>query len=222
MQLRTPVNPIRYNGDATVVSCGSTNSSKMMLSNPTTLTCDGTSIPSRPSPLTTPIANWSLYACTAVDPNSATRSAALNPASTVGSQGPIRRTSSPSSLATFITARHRVPSDQDVSGPATYVIRSCPSRARCSTDRRIPRSASMSTQLASGMTRLSSTTAFCLATIRNAESVIRELAMTSLSTCPSSCSMVCRSTFGDSLVCDSISWNPASRAASYAPLMMSP
>jgi hypothetical protein len=63
----------------------------------------------------------------------------------------------------------------------------------------------MSTQLASGMTRLSSTTAFCLATIRNAESVIRELAITTPSTCPSSCSMVCRSTLGDSLVCDRIS-----------------
>jgi hypothetical protein len=57
MQLRTPVNPIRYSGDAIVVSCGSTSSSKMMLSKPTTLTCAGTSTPSRPSPFTTPIAN---------------------------------------------------------------------------------------------------------------------------------------------------------------------
>ena len=72
------------------------------------------------------------------------------------------------------------------------------------------------------MIRLSRTTGFCLAIIRRAESVIRELAMTMPSTCSSSRSMVSRSTSGDSLVCERISWWPASRAASYAPLMMSP
>jgi hypothetical protein len=64
------------------------------------------------------------------------------------------------------------------------------------------------------MIRLSSTIGFCLAIIRNAESLIRELAITMPSTCSISRSMVCRSTSGDSLVCNRTSWRPASRAAS--------
>jgi len=72
------------------------------------------------------------------------------------------------------------------------------------------------------MIRLRSTSGFCLAIIRRPESVIRELAMRRASTCPSSCSMVSRSTSGDSFVWERISRSFASRAASYAPLMMSP
>ena len=201
MQFCTPVKPIRYSGDAMVVSCGTTISSKMMLSNPTTLTSRGTDTPSLRRPFMMPMASGSLYASTAVASSSATRRAAVSPASTVGSFGPMRRASSSSSAAASRNARQRTPSDQLVSGPATYKICPWPSAPRCSAARRIPRSLSFTTQLASGMIRFSSTTGVCLAIIRSAESLIRELAMTKPSTCPSSRSMVCRSTSGDSLVC---------------------
>jgi len=222
MQFCMPMNPIRYNGDATVVSDGSTSSSKMMLSKPTTLTSSGTRTPSLRSPFMTPIASASLYASTAVASSWTIRRAALNPARMVGSFGAVRRTHSPRSPVASRSARHRAPSDQLLSGPATYTICSCPSALRCSAARRIPRRLSVRTQLASGSVRFNSTTAFCLATMRSAESVIRELAITMPSTWLSSFSMVWRSTSGDSLVCQRISWYRASRAASYAPLMMSP
>jgi hypothetical protein len=82
----------------------------------------------------------------------------------------------------------------------------------CATRRAAPSPAT--TQLASGRIRFSSTIGRCLAIIRRAESVIRELAITMPSTWESSCSMVRRSSSGDSLVCERTSWYPASRAAS--------
>ena len=112
MQLRTPVKPIRYSGDAMVVSAGSTSSSKMMLSNPTTLTCAGTAKPSLRRPFITPMASCVVVRQHRRASTWATRSAALSPASTVGSFGPIRRTSSSNSAAASRSARQRTPSDQ--------------------------------------------------------------------------------------------------------------
>ncbi len=64
------------------------------------------------------------------------------------------------------------------------------------------------------MVRLSSTSGFCFAIIRSAESFIRELAMTIPSTCDSWPSAVRRSTSGDSPVCVRTNKKPASLAAS--------
>ncbi len=72
------------------------------------------------------------------------------------------------------------------------------------------------------MTRLSRTTALCLAIMRSAESFIRELAITMPSTLASSLSMLVRSISADSPVWDRMSMYPAARAASKAPLMISP
>ena len=78
----------------------------------------------------------------------------------------------------------------------------------------MPRRWSLTTHVTSGMIRFSSTSGFCFAIIRRAESVIRELAMMMPSTWLSSCSMVSRSTSGDSFVWERISSSFASRAAS--------
>jgi hypothetical protein len=70
--------------------------------------------------------------------------------------------------------------------------------------------------------RLSSTTGFCLAIIRIAESLIRELASTTPSTRSSVRSMTSRSTTPVFEVSESSSAYPACRTASSAPLMISP
>ena len=72
-----------------------------------------------------------------------------------------------------------------------------------------------------GICRLSSTSGFCLAIMRIAESLIRELVSSTPSTRSSVRSTASRSMYPDSEVSVRNSAYPATRAASEAPLMIS-
>ena len=87
--------------------------------------------------------------------------------------------------------------------------------------RRIPRALSVTMQVISLICRFSSTSGFCLAIMRIAESLIRELASTMPSTSRSVRSTTSRSTGPVSEVSESSSVARL-RTASYAPLMISP
>ncbi len=208
----TSVRPACSTSLWTVVNDGWQKSAPKISSWPTTLIAPGTSTFLRRNRCRIPMASKSLNATRAVAPLPSPTSAAAEPWSSVGMNGPRRTISTPNRAAFSDSVRQRSASVHRA-GPDKYAIERWPSAARCSTICRLPSRESVMTLANPGTSRLNSTTSARSPTARSSASGRRLEARTIPSTPRSfSRSIWASSTSGPSAMSPTTNDEPAARA----------